>query len=375
MGHLKAPVVSVNIMRKFCIFCGEKPFDKNKEHIIPQWLIKYTGDPKRITSLGKKDGKEIKFSWLNFVFPACEECNSNFGKIEAEIQTVLVKLDNEKSVTHYEINLFLDWLDKIRIGMWLGNAMLQNKDFEPKFFINSRVASKDRLCLIYKLNDSDQGIGIIGTDTAVFEHSPSCFSLIINNMVFFNYSKEFLLAKNLGFPYPEEYSYNSDGNIKFNKFVSGEYKIEFPIINGKIIKPAVKMYQSIVYGPHKLKRPFAGTGRSYINRNCLVYTNNLIQSRIYLSDEQNDSYEFWPHKKRVNIKFKERFERELLFRAILQMTLEHQNHSLTESLNRHEEMPPEEKRLFDKYYGELLEVNNAKIAKINDLLKDFYVTI
>lgn len=362
-------------MRKFCVFCGEEPVDKNKEHIIPQWLIKYTGDPNRITLLGKKGGKEIKFPWLNFVFPACEDCNSNFGEIESAIQPILVKLDYEKSVTHDEINLFLDWLDKIRIGMWLGHAMLQKKDFEPNFFINSRVGVKDRLCLIYKLNDSEQGIGIIGTDTPVFEHTPSCFSIIINNMIFFNYSKEFLLSKNLGFPYPDTFTYNSANQIKINKFVSGEYKIKFPIINGKIIKPAIKLYQSITSGPHGIKKPFAGTGRGYFNSHCFIFNNRLIQSRIYLSNEQNDFHGFWPHKKRVTFKFKENFERELLFRAIVQMTLEHQNHSLIESLNKHEEMQPEEKAIFDKYYGDLLDFNNIKITEIDNVMKKFYRTI
>ena len=26
-------------MAKYCMFCGNKPQDKNKEHIIPRWLI------------------------------------------------------------------------------------------------------------------------------------------------------------------------------------------------------------------------------------------------------------------------------------------------------------------------------------------------
>ena len=26
-------------MAKYCVFCGNKPQDKNKEHIIPRWLI------------------------------------------------------------------------------------------------------------------------------------------------------------------------------------------------------------------------------------------------------------------------------------------------------------------------------------------------
>ncbi len=362
-------------MRKLCIFCGKKPINKNKEHVIPQWLIKYTGDPKRITLLGKKSGKEIKFPWLSFVFPACEECNSNFGEIEAKIQLILDKLNNEKSVTHNEINLFLDWLDKIRIGMWLGHAMLQGRALEPKFFINNRVGSKDRICLIYKLNDSEQGIGIIGTDTPVFQHVPSCFSIIINNMIFFNYSKEFLLSKNIGFPYPDKYSYDSEGQIEISKFVHGENKITYPIIDGKVIKPAVKIYQSIIKAPHGIKRPVAGIGSRFFNSNCYCYNNNLIQSRIFLSDEQNNFHGFWPQKKQFNFKFKERFERELLFPAIIQVTLEHQNHSLIDFLNKQEEMCIEDKIIFNKYYNDLLDFNNKEVKKIDNLMKDFYQTI
>lgn len=359
-------------MRKFCLFCGEKPIDKNKEHIIPQWLIKYTGDPKRIPLLGKKDGKEIKFSWLNFVFPACEECNSNFGKIEAKIQIILDKIDKEKSLSHNEINLFLDWLDKIRIGLWLGHAMLQKKDFEPNFFINNRVASKDRLCLIYKLNDSEKGIGLIGTDTPVFEHTPSCFSLTINNMIFFNYSKEFLLSKNLGFPYPNKFSYNSEKYLNIDKIVPGDYKIVYPIIEGKIIKPAVKFYQSILNGAHNFKKPIAGSGRSYFNTNCFIFNNNLIQSRIYISDEQNEFHGFWKQKENRNFRFKEKFERKLLVYAIIQMTLEHQNHSLKESLNKYEEMEPEEKAFFDNYYNEILKYNQDKINELDSVMHEIY---
>jgi hypothetical protein len=29
-------------------FCGKNSESKTKEHIIPQWLIKYTGDPNRM---------------------------------------------------------------------------------------------------------------------------------------------------------------------------------------------------------------------------------------------------------------------------------------------------------------------------------------
>lgn len=41
-------------MDKFCVFCGSKPESKNKEHILPQWLLKLTGDPNREIFLGRK---------------------------------------------------------------------------------------------------------------------------------------------------------------------------------------------------------------------------------------------------------------------------------------------------------------------------------
>ncbi len=41
-------------MEKFCVFCGSKPESKNKEHILPQWLIKMRDDPNREIYLGRK---------------------------------------------------------------------------------------------------------------------------------------------------------------------------------------------------------------------------------------------------------------------------------------------------------------------------------
>jgi hypothetical protein len=45
-------------MDKICVFCGEKPKSRNSEHVIPQWLIELTGNPKRIASFGYE-------KWLN----------------------------------------------------------------------------------------------------------------------------------------------------------------------------------------------------------------------------------------------------------------------------------------------------------------------
>jgi len=37
----------MNKLEKHCIFCGECPVDKTKEHVFPEWLIKMTGNSKR----------------------------------------------------------------------------------------------------------------------------------------------------------------------------------------------------------------------------------------------------------------------------------------------------------------------------------------
>ncbi|MFK8055450.1 MAG: hypothetical protein AB8F78_04935 [Saprospiraceae bacterium] len=79
-------------MEKICIFCGNAPESKNKEHVIPKWLIKMTGKPNRVVTIGKKDGKEIKFPWMKYVFPSCEKCNSDFAKIEAKVKGIIDKL-------------------------------------------------------------------------------------------------------------------------------------------------------------------------------------------------------------------------------------------------------------------------------------------
>jgi len=65
---------------KFCVFCGQKPENKNKEHVLPKWLIKLTGKPNRQINVGlnfsdfEKDTeiKERQYSINSFTLPACE---------------------------------------------------------------------------------------------------------------------------------------------------------------------------------------------------------------------------------------------------------------------------------------------------------------
>jgi hypothetical protein len=78
-------------MRKFCIFCGKYPASKTMEHPIPQWPIKYTGDPNRKVNLGVNwINKEImEFSFNDLIFPACASCNRKFAKLELQAKNII----------------------------------------------------------------------------------------------------------------------------------------------------------------------------------------------------------------------------------------------------------------------------------------------
>src|SRR5690554_4732688 len=99
-----------NRINKICVFCGEKPVNKNKEHIIPQWLIKSTGDPRRVVSFGfdiKKDST-ISFSWISFTVPSCTTCNKEFSKLEGQIRPIFDKLYERSEINFTEAQLLLD---------------------------------------------------------------------------------------------------------------------------------------------------------------------------------------------------------------------------------------------------------------------------
>ena len=76
-------------MDKFCIFCGGEPVAKNKEHVLPQWLIELTGNPKRLAGFGIDlfSSKQRKYSLNQFQFPACKDCNNEFSSLEGKAKT------------------------------------------------------------------------------------------------------------------------------------------------------------------------------------------------------------------------------------------------------------------------------------------------
>lgn len=273
-------------MKKFCIFCGNKPDSKSKEHIIPKWLLKFTGDPNREVYLGRNwlDPKLSKrvFRWSSYTFPACTSCNTEFSQLEEAAKKVVENLVELKPLTPSQFEILLDWLDKVRIGLWFAMLYL-NKNYRglvPQFHIKKRIGAKDRALLILRINDDEQGIGVTAADTPIFHKMPSILGLTINNIHLISISYEFIISERLGLPYVKKKFIPSKVDGFTGELVEGHKKISLPIIPHKIEEDHFSIYQSII--PIEL----------YENEDTLnVYNNDYTQS-FFKSKREQKSFLF-----------------------------------------------------------------------------------
>jgi hypothetical protein len=235
---------------KTCVFCGKPPNGKNKEHVIPQWLIAQTGSKSReiIANFDKSTGKARKFAFQAFTFPACRQCNSNYSTLESNTQKIFFKLMNDQTITTAEISQLLDWFDKVRVGMWLAQYHLDRNPggITPNFHMSDRIGTKDRALGIAKIDGSEKGVNWIGVETPLFMRSPSCFGLRIDNFLFFSISFEFLLAKALGFPYPSQYSYSAQHHKSEAQIVYGHERVTLPVLPFSIGFDMQWMFQPVL---------------------------------------------------------------------------------------------------------------------------------
>jgi hypothetical protein len=243
-------ITSVLQQEKRCIFCGNRPSEKNKEHVIPQWLIELTGDPNRIWHLGVKFGDPDKpprqFAADQYQFPACEACNSRYSKLEDRTKANITKLLNKEGLSAAEWDDLLDWFDKVRIGLFIGNLML-NKDLpipNPKFFIDQRIGAKDRCVLVYPIRADYVGLHMIGAGDPVFFHQPTAFMLSINNLLFVNLSTDFLLAARMGFPFPRKIE-AIGSRLRADDFTAF-FRPKVPFIRFSFYPATIGVYQTVL---------------------------------------------------------------------------------------------------------------------------------
>jgi hypothetical protein len=242
-------------MNRLCVFCGENPVDKNKEHILAQWLLEFTGDPKRVVKMGfNYDSRaEIRFSWNSLVVPACETCNSHYGEmLESRVKSILENIVSRRTISAKDHIVLLDWLDKVRVGLWLNYMLLQKGPFqiEPNFRINNRISRKDRMMAIYTIDDKRaKGLNAIGVETPLFQLTPCCFGLRVNDILLFNMSSDYLFSAKCGFPAPAiktMINHGPDtGKIMLDGF-STSRRTEQQLIKPRLIKPAIQLVQPIM---------------------------------------------------------------------------------------------------------------------------------
>jgi hypothetical protein len=237
-------------MEKFCIFWGERPESKSKEHVLPQWLIKMTGDPKRIAAFGvdfaKQPFEQRQFSFDALTFPACSQCNSDFGHLETAAEPVVGALVSDQPVSAGNLILLLDWLDKVRVGLWLGYFYLNKNPLgiTPSFHIQHRVGQLDRMVAIIKMAESSVGLNFAGPHSDFYQLSPTCFGLRINGLWLVNASGISLCSRRLGFPFAEPLRIRDDHKLEVS-FHRGSERILHPIERFHSLPDVVSLYQPV----------------------------------------------------------------------------------------------------------------------------------
>lgn len=195
-----------------CVFCGVRPESKTKEHVIPLWLIELTGERNRNIRFGSTDKS---FAFDQFVFPACDECNNEYSKLEGYVKPVILKVLEGKGIIDKEAELLLDWFDKVRIGLWLGGLMLFKNptEIDPHYYISSRerLKGRDRLLYIGRAEAPGKALQFHSIDDPVFWHVPCFGFLYINGIQFVNVSFFGICGAAMGLP-----------KVKIEKLIIGE---------------------------------------------------------------------------------------------------------------------------------------------------------
>lgn len=267
-----------------CIFCGNSPESRTKEHIYPQWLLKMTGFHSKDTSVGTNwvTGKEIIFPGKNYTFPACDTCNNNFSSLEGRVKGIIERLSEDESVTGEELEILLDWFDKLRAGTWLGVSYMNKSVFSlpPNHYINERVGVKDRYLSITNTYLPEKTLKWSGANSLTFMSSPTALMVRINNLVFVSASTDFLVAHSVGFPYPEFEAVFPGTNIANWGITQGTQKILPNCFDRTSYSPSYTLRQPIFKGgvesnPSLYDTPYitdhshnvnAGTGKVFLQK-------------------------------------------------------------------------------------------------------------
>ncbi|MBL0075848.1 MAG: hypothetical protein IPP41_07900, partial [Rhodocyclaceae bacterium] len=170
---------------------------------------------------------------------------SEHSDLEADAKNLVERALASDPLSAIEISRLLDWLDKVRVGLWLGFHML-NKDFfgvEPNFHIKRRIGQFDRILLVQRSMTTQKRLNFAGADTPAFSYHPSAFTLTINDVFLTNISSAYLLSRRLGLPYPDRLYLLPDRHELFCKLQPGLNRVLRPVVQRTWPRDARVIYQ------------------------------------------------------------------------------------------------------------------------------------
>ncbi|MBM7486113.1 MULTISPECIES: hypothetical protein [Bradyrhizobium] len=175
---------------------------------MPMWMLRATGDPHRVIKIESDPltGTDVLRAASTFHFPACKHCNERYGKtLEKRAKRAVEALMAGKSLAVSQCYWLLDWLDKVRVGLWLGYNMLHKEEFAPKFRIDQRIGIKDRVAVVsVDPDDGTKGFGLGGMDNQIFRTSQAGMYLKANNLRILSLSLDGFVSRYAGMPFPKE---------------------------------------------------------------------------------------------------------------------------------------------------------------------------
>jgi len=205
------------------------------------------------------------------------------------------KVLSDLKINSIEMNLLLDWFDKVRIGLWLMYFTLDNNwtDISPKFHIAKRIGQFDRFLHISKCNSTEKRLNFIGIQNFSFQMTPSVFGLVVNNFMFTNISYQGLISRRVGFPYIiSEYLVNKNEldvfEVNLNEI--GLKRIMRPIIRKQLSIDGNSFYQAI-YNEKLIISDKSFTkmheDNDYVKLNSLeLGKSKIIYNNLFLNDTE-----------------------------------------------------------------------------------------
>jgi hypothetical protein len=277
---------------KVCVFCGESPREKTKEHVLPLWLIRLTGDPNRQANFHvdfSAKAKTKKFAFDQFTFPACSFCNEDFARLEALAEPIMRMTLEEQALSEADWDLLLSWFDKVRVGLWLSKYLLNKNSFgiKPNFHIAQRINIRDRALIVFRRESTVQTLTILGTFLPSFDFSPTSVALIVNNYLFVNLTGIDLCSHRLGFPSLKPLS--TEGGRVEGALTSGAHRIISPILRKFPHPEGTGLYQPIYSDLLKSAGAERALAEEYVTSNSIdqtrgiggVFQQRLGQTRRY----------------------------------------------------------------------------------------------